>query len=235
MAWAEEYTPIGCALLTRCDVTQTLRRRNILLCHDVTVTIYVTMSLAACHVSLGHGFLTSRCTPPPDVSGFELPASAVAGAEVLPNGSLVIAEVTDQHEGAYLCEANNGIGVGLSAMPRLDVFGKCRFTSLLCSTAHVLRRFSPFMHLLRAVLNSFRCHASVSAALGLNLFGSWSPLFAPGRGCTRLASVLVRARSTPGAVSVGHSVDWSLPGVWRLRVAGPRRSEFSPAAPGDGK
>ena len=58
------------------------------------------------------------------MSGFELPASAITGVRLLPNGSLSIADVSSEHEGAYLCEASNGIGVGLSAMPRLDVFGE---------------------------------------------------------------------------------------------------------------
>ncbi|KAF0288254.1 Down syndrome cell adhesion molecule-like protein Dscam2 [Amphibalanus amphitrite] len=57
-----------------------------------------------------------------DVGGFELPASAVSGVEMLPNGTLSIAEISSEHEGAYLCEASNGIGVGLSALARLDVF-----------------------------------------------------------------------------------------------------------------
>ncbi|XP_037071299.1 Down syndrome cell adhesion molecule-like protein Dscam2 [Pollicipes pollicipes] len=64
-----------------------------------------------------------------DASGFELAAAAVAGLAVLKNGSLAIGAITAAHEGAYLCEVSNGVGVGLSVMPRLDVFALPSFNT----------------------------------------------------------------------------------------------------------
>ncbi|KAG8230370.1 hypothetical protein J437_LFUL011496, partial [Ladona fulva] len=43
---------------------------------------------------------------------------------VLNNGTLLIRSVLEEHEGYYLCEANNGIGAGLSAVVFLTVNGK---------------------------------------------------------------------------------------------------------------
>lgn len=43
------------------------------------------------------------------------------------NGSLIISRVTEDHEAAYLCLANNGVGPGLNKLIRLTVNGKCTF------------------------------------------------------------------------------------------------------------
>lgn len=45
---------------------------------------------------------------------------------VLENGSLVIAEVTSQDQGHYLCEASNGVGPALSVVAYLEVNGECQ-------------------------------------------------------------------------------------------------------------
>lgn len=42
------------------------------------------------------------------------------------NGTLVFASVQEDHEGYYLCEAENGIGPGLSKVVYLTVNGTCR-------------------------------------------------------------------------------------------------------------
>lgn len=44
-------------------------------------------------------------------------------ARLLPNGSLLIESVAQEDEGHYMCEASNGIGVGLSAVVHLTVQG----------------------------------------------------------------------------------------------------------------
>jgi hypothetical protein len=44
-------------------------------------------------------------------------------ARLLPNGSLLIEAVAQEDEGHYMCEASNGIGVGLSAVVQLTVQG----------------------------------------------------------------------------------------------------------------
>jgi hypothetical protein len=44
-------------------------------------------------------------------------------ARLLPNGSLLIESVAQEDEGHYMCEASNGIGVGLSAVVQLTVQG----------------------------------------------------------------------------------------------------------------
>ena len=41
----------------------------------------------------------------------------------LENGSLTINDVTPDDEGAYLCQANNGVGSGLSKLVQLKVHG----------------------------------------------------------------------------------------------------------------
>jgi hypothetical protein len=51
-----------------------------------------------------------------DVLGHQL-------ARLLPNGSLLIESVAQEEEGQYMCEASNGIGVGLSAVVQLTVQG----------------------------------------------------------------------------------------------------------------
>jgi hypothetical protein len=51
-----------------------------------------------------------------DVLGHQL-------ARLLPNGSLLIEAVAQEDEGHYMCEASNGIGVGLSAVVQLTVQG----------------------------------------------------------------------------------------------------------------
>lgn len=47
------------------------------------------------------------------------------------NGTLIISRVTEDHEGHYLCQANNGVGPGISKMMRLTVNGKNIFTLFL--------------------------------------------------------------------------------------------------------
>lgn len=47
-----------------------------------------------------------------------------SGIETYANGSLRINVVNKVHEGYYLCQANNGIGAGLSKLIRLIVNGK---------------------------------------------------------------------------------------------------------------
>mgnify|MGYP002715457790 CR=1 FL=1 len=42
----------------------------------------------------------------------------------LENGSLTIREVSEEDEGEYMCQANNGVGSGLSKVVRLNVHGK---------------------------------------------------------------------------------------------------------------
>jgi Down syndrome cell adhesion molecule len=44
-----------------------------------------------------------------------------SGIETYNNGSLIIRNVTREHEGNFLCQANNGIGAGLSKLIRLTV------------------------------------------------------------------------------------------------------------------
>ncbi|XP_046406550.1 Down syndrome cell adhesion molecule-like protein Dscam2 isoform X2 [Ischnura elegans] len=50
---------------------------------------------------------------------------------VLSNGTLLIRSVLEEHEGYYLCEANNGIGAGLSAVVFLTVNALPRFVTPL--------------------------------------------------------------------------------------------------------
>ena len=42
----------------------------------------------------------------------------------LENGSLMIRDVTEEDSGVYLCQANNGVGSGLSKVITLKVHGK---------------------------------------------------------------------------------------------------------------
>ena len=44
----------------------------------------------------------------------------------LENGSLTIKDVSEDDEGVYLCQANNGVGTGLSKVVTLKVNGKDR-------------------------------------------------------------------------------------------------------------
>lgn len=46
------------------------------------------------------------------------------------DGALVIAAVPKQAEGYYLCEANNGIGAGLSAVIYLSVQGEIHLNKI---------------------------------------------------------------------------------------------------------
>ncbi|XP_023706889.1 Down syndrome cell adhesion molecule-like protein Dscam2 isoform X2 [Cryptotermes secundus] len=55
-----------------------------------------------------------------DVLGHQL-------ARLLPNGSLLIEAVAQEDEGHYMCEASNGIGVGLSAVVQLTVQAPVHF------------------------------------------------------------------------------------------------------------
>nr|CAD7426255.1 unnamed protein product [Timema monikensis] len=54
------------------------------------------------------------------------------GAHLLPNGSLLLETVAQEDEGHYLCEASNGIGVGLSAVVQLTVHA-AQFNIHFCS------------------------------------------------------------------------------------------------------
>lgn len=40
------------------------------------------------------------------------------------NGTLVVSRAERRHEGRYLCEADNGVGVGLSKVVKLTVNGQ---------------------------------------------------------------------------------------------------------------
>lgn len=53
---------------------------------------------------------------------------------VFENGSLIIYNTQRTDAGYYLCQANNGIGPGLSKVIKLTVHGEFRgcFTSLFC-------------------------------------------------------------------------------------------------------
>lgn len=44
---------------------------------------------------------------------------------VLQNGSLLIHNIRSEDKGYYLCQATNGIGVGLSKVVYLTVHGQC--------------------------------------------------------------------------------------------------------------
>lgn len=54
-------------------------------------------------------------------------ASSLNSIESYRNGTLVILNVTRDHEGNFLCQANNGIGGGLSKLIRLTVHGTILF------------------------------------------------------------------------------------------------------------
>lgn len=45
------------------------------------------------------------------------------------NGTLAVGRAERHHEGRYLCEANNGVGAGLSKVVDLSVNGKYRHTT----------------------------------------------------------------------------------------------------------
>jgi hypothetical protein len=47
--------------------------------------------------------------------------------QLLINGSLMIESVKQEDEGRYLCDASNGIGIGLSAVITLTVNGRYNF------------------------------------------------------------------------------------------------------------
>lgn len=49
-----------------------------------------------------------------------------SGIESHPNGSLIIAKVSEEHSGNFLCQASNGIGASLSKLIRLTVHGMLR-------------------------------------------------------------------------------------------------------------
>ena len=57
--------------------------------------------------------------------GVSLPLSRSWG-----NGTLVVGSVTEEAEGDYLCEANNGVGTGLSQIINLQVHGKVKVKEL---------------------------------------------------------------------------------------------------------
>jgi hypothetical protein len=52
--------------------------------------------------------------------------------QIFPNGTLLIHPALREHQGQYLCEANNGVGAGLSAVVSLIVNGKYASKMLLC-------------------------------------------------------------------------------------------------------
>ncbi len=51
------------------------------------------------------------------------PISTSYHHQILENGSLTIQDVTQEDAGYYLCQANNGIGPGLSSVVKLSVHG----------------------------------------------------------------------------------------------------------------
>lgn len=81
--------------------------------------------------------------------------SAPEGLQILPNGSLLIETVSQEDEGKYLCEASNGIGVGLSAVVQLTVHGNLltylKEFLILCADFHL--NFGSFSHLVYFVLH----------------------------------------------------------------------------------
>ena len=56
-----------------------------------------------------------------DFSGVATGEGGVAGWE---NGTLSVSRAERRHEGRYLCEADNGVGAGLSKSVTLSVNGK---------------------------------------------------------------------------------------------------------------
>ncbi|XP_046406478.1 Down syndrome cell adhesion molecule-like protein Dscam2 isoform X2 [Ischnura elegans] len=60
------------------------------------------------------------------------------GIQVFPNGSLLLEAVRQEDEGPYLCEAGNGVGVGLSAVVTLSVNAPVHFK--VRSRKEVVRR-----------------------------------------------------------------------------------------------
>ncbi|KAG8228358.1 hypothetical protein J437_LFUL006809, partial [Ladona fulva] len=60
------------------------------------------------------------------------------GLQVYPNGSLLLEAVRQEDEGPYLCEAANGVGVGLSAVVTLTVNAPVHFK--IRSKKEVVRR-----------------------------------------------------------------------------------------------
>jgi hypothetical protein len=54
------------------------------------------------------------------------------GIQIFANGTLVIHPALHEHQGQYLCEANNGVGAGLSTVVSLVVNGKCACKMILC-------------------------------------------------------------------------------------------------------
>lgn len=56
---------------------------------------------------------------------------------ILVNGSLNFPSVEMSDEGYYLCEANNGVGEGLSTVVRLTVHSKCTSLLISCQSRHL--------------------------------------------------------------------------------------------------
>ena len=54
------------------------------------------------------------------------------GIQIFPNGTLLIHPALREHQGQYLCEANNGVGAGLSTVVSLVVNGKYACKMILC-------------------------------------------------------------------------------------------------------
>jgi hypothetical protein len=54
------------------------------------------------------------------------------GIQIFPNGTLLIHPALREHQGQYLCEANNGVGAGLSTVISLVVNGKYTRKTILC-------------------------------------------------------------------------------------------------------
>lgn len=52
------------------------------------------------------------------------PVLGIPGATSLSNGTLVIPGVTEQAQGEYACEANNGVGSGISEVVMLTIHGE---------------------------------------------------------------------------------------------------------------
>lgn len=54
----------------------------------------------------------------------DLGFSKADSIETYPNGTLIIQNVSQSHEGSFLCQAKNEIGAGLSKLIRLTVHGE---------------------------------------------------------------------------------------------------------------
>lgn len=58
----------------------------------------------------------------------DLGFSKADSIETYPNGTLIIQNVSQSHEGYFLCQAKNEIGAGLSKLIRLTVHGRLKYS-----------------------------------------------------------------------------------------------------------